>query len=825
MFWRSIPRARDVLARPDDLPAGHVQRSIPKPSLPTPPQRPPPPPSAPPADFNNDDDDNDDGRRSPAPRPRSRVRRLSLSGKDALKKAAQRVIADGRRERDGASPHKQDMHDVVVAAVEQQRGGKDRRGGGGLASRVVKRRKSVGEFLKLNKRKEHELHDLDAELEATRVTPFDASAPPSLSAARSDSSNEDPTDEEEGRMSRFEASKGDLRGLERRFDSLQLGRTDSTFPGIAPSSPLFADRRRPLSPQGPPPISFPPSDEESDDDLPPYVASALIRPPPPSSRQSSTSSAHQRPAPYASSPPPITTHTPSFEPSRRATTAYEPYQPRQAERRAVSRPSPARRETSPAVPYQLDPYQQALRQSIFLAPSDSNEADSTYTDKSSIVSLTSDEEEAYESDVASSLAPAPPSAFSHKSSHPPPSRPTLPRSKTLPPPVLPVPPPLPAHYTSTSPPPVPPLPSSGSNKTKTLGPAGLTNLGNTCFLACVVQCLVATEPLVQFFLSGEYEKEINTRNKLGTKGQLARAFAHIARQLRSGERDFVSPSRLRDVIIRSADQFDNREQHDAHDLLLFLLDTLHEDLNLVLDPPPPQSISPAREAELEQLPEVVAADQEWAIYRERSDSLVIDFFQGQVRNRLECMTCQQTSTTFSPLQSLSLSIPPPSRGLPDVSLQQCIDDFLREEILSGENAWNCPRCRRPREASKRFSVARLPQFLIIHLKRFVAFDSFSSKIETPVTFPLDRLELGSLLPPMAFSPLFRLNSPLEQQTTYELYGVCVHLGTDGGGHYKALVRYGGRWFETDDETVKEVSKEDVLATAANACLLFYQIVR
>ena len=88
------------------------------------------------------------------------------------------------------------------------------------------------------------------------------------------------------------------------------------------------------------------------------------------------------------------------------------------------------------------------------------------------------------------------------------------------------------------------------------------------------------------------------------------------------------PWLLQDTIGRLSDRFLEPTQQDAHEVLLTLLDGLHEDLNLVVDPPPPRTVSPEREAQLERLPEVVAADQEWEQYRVRNDSIVIDLFQG-----------------------------------------------------------------------------------------------------------------------------------------------------------------------------------------------------
>ena len=72
----------------------------------------------------------------------------------------------------------------------------------------------------------------------------------------------------------------------------------------------------------------------------------------------------------------------------------------------------------------------------------------------------------------------------------------------------------------------------------------------------------------------------------------------------------------------------------------FLLDGLHEDLNRIIEKPKIES-TPEREAELERLPTQRASEQEWQIYRMRDDSLVVDFFQGQYRNRMECLTCHK----------------------------------------------------------------------------------------------------------------------------------------------------------------------------------------
>lgn len=100
-------------------------------------------------------------------------------------------------------------------------------------------------------------------------------------------------------------------------------------------------------------------------------------------------------------------------------------------------------------------------------------------------------------------------------------------------------------------------------------------------------------------------------------------------------------------ICSHAPQFSGSDQHDAQEFLSFLLDGLHEDLNRVLQKPQIQT-TPEREAELERLPLQIASQQEWETYRRRNDSLIVDFFQGQFRNRMECLTCHKVCCGHGP---------------------------------------------------------------------------------------------------------------------------------------------------------------------------------
>jgi ubiquitin carboxyl-terminal hydrolase 8 len=73
------------------------------------------------------------------------------------------------------------------------------------------------------------------------------------------------------------------------------------------------------------------------------------------------------------------------------------------------------------------------------------------------------------------------------------------------------------------------------------------------------------------------------------------------------------------------------------------MDGLHEDLNRIKVRPKAIEMTPEREAALETLPPQIASDKEWQIYKMRNDSFIVDLFQGQYMNRMECLTCHKVS--------------------------------------------------------------------------------------------------------------------------------------------------------------------------------------
>ncbi|XP_022156560.1 ubiquitin carboxyl-terminal hydrolase 9-like isoform X2 [Momordica charantia] len=182
------------------------------------------------------------------------------------------------------------------------------------------------------------------------------------------------------------------------------------------------------------------------------------------------------------------------------------------------------------------------------------------------------------------------------------------------------------------------------------GLAGLQNLGNTCFMNSAIQCLVHTPPLVEYFLQ-DYSEEINSENPLGMHGELALAFGELLRKLWSSGQTTIAPRAFKGKLARFAPQFSGYNQHDSQELLAFLLDGLHEDLNRVKRKPYFET------KDSDGRPDEEVADECWRYHKARNDSLIVDVCQGQYKSTLVCPLCGKISITFDPFMYLSLPLP------------------------------------------------------------------------------------------------------------------------------------------------------------------------
>lgn len=160
-------------------------------------------------------------------------------------------------------------------------------------------------------------------------------------------------------------------------------------------------------------------------------------------------------------------------------------------------------------------------------------------------------------------------------------------------------------------------------------------------------------------------------------------------------------------------------------------------------------------------------------------------FTGMLSSSLTCTVCGASRVSVAPTTDVSLQVMD--------SLQQSLELFTKPEMV--ENV-SCATCGKVASANKEMAFRVCPPCLVVHLKRF---RDASTKIDNFVSFPLDRLFING--------------------TEYDCVTVVQHKGSLERGHYTCAVRRGDRWFHIDDDVVEDISADEV--SKATAYLLVY----
>jgi len=330
------------------------------------------------------------------------------------------------------------------------------------------------------------------------------------------------------------------------------------------------------------------------------------------------------------------------------------------------------------------------------------------------------------------------------------------------------------------------------------GLCGLANLGNTCFMNSILQCLNHTMPLLQYYLSNEYSNDINSEK---IESMIVNQWNIVTRSLWY-KNSVVNPLNLLKAIHQVArhkgnTQFLGYRQNDSQEFLQFFLESMHNALACEVE----MNISGEPKSELDK--QALVALEHYSKYFKKDYSRIVEIFYGQFYTIVESIkqvdgvSKTELSYSYEPFNSICLEIPNRTeQGA--LTLYNCLDHFCEREVLVETEI---------EKKTKQHYFWKCPNILVVFFKRW---DNFGNKIDTEIDFPVDNLDMSKYV--KGYFP---------DSYQYECYGVVNHIGGSGGGHYYSFVKnIDGNWYKYNDSVITTMNHTRLVSE--NAYCIFYR---
>ncbi|NXM48429.1 UBP42 hydrolase, partial [Gymnorhina tibicen] len=298
--------------------------------------------------------------------------------------------------------------------------------------------------------------------------------------------------------------------------------------------------------------------------------------------------------------------------------------------------------------------------------------------------------------------------------------------------------------------------------------AGLYNLGSTCYLNVILQCLTYTPPLANYLLSRQHSRFCHQQGFC----MMCIMEDHVRKVLYSSATAIRPRAVIRDL--RFIGEFKPDLPGDAYEFLRCTLSAMHR-------------ACLGGSSDLDN--------------SSQGTTIIHQIFRGILRSRITCLSCTTVSDFYVAFMDILLKI----KGASSLSI--ALENFVTPREMDWRKRFKCNECKKKAAASKRVTIHREPRVLTVCLGR--ADERTSRKISQVVAYP-EYLDLRPYMSDTAGEPLL-----------YSLYAVVVHSGhTCLEGHFFCYTKASnGQWYKMNDVTVDSCGIHTVLEQ--QAYLLFY----
>lgn len=339
------------------------------------------------------------------------------------------------------------------------------------------------------------------------------------------------------------------------------------------------------------------------------------------------------------------------------------------------------------------------------------------------------------------------------------------------------------------------------------GLTGLCNLGNTCFMNSILQCLSNTLTLTEYFLKEQYRDEDQDRHHQARKEYvLVLCYSNLIKNIWE-QNTLLKPRSFLSIVSKLIPSYKVGTQQDSHEFLTQLLQLIHSGICYQIE----VGIKGEITNESDRL--MVESINQWKLHFENNYSVIIDSFYGMTSNLISCQHCNHSSRTFEPFSCISLPIPDTP-----CHLIECLHNYFSVQSTISDYTCEKENCKKLGTCSKETQLWMLPNYIIITFKRF---NNKNKKITTKINF-LNKEMNNSLSEhfDLDLTPFICPNKQDSNKYIYSLYAVNCHTGDTGGGHYYSYIKnVDGKFYMMNDANVTLASIDDICSDTAY--ILFY----
>ena len=326
---------------------------------------------------------------------------------------------------------------------------------------------------------------------------------------------------------------------------------------------------------------------------------------------------------------------------------------------------------------------------------------------------------------------------------------------------------------------------------------GLNNIGLTSNINSILQCLLHIPELNHFFIN-IYPKQIEQFQKLNGDvdicGRLSYEFSKLVKIIYDAannkflknnyyNKNLISPKEFYQVLSILNPDFSKFELNDTTHLLLYLIQSMHAEL---------------------QLNKKESNNSFMEMNNKLNLSIFSYLFYGILILNIKCLGCNNIIYNYQYFQNLSFPMFNYHNKI--CNIYQSFKEYTKAETINGDNQFYCQKCRVLRAAKVKSKIFYAPRYLIINIDYGKNF-----------RYKPNKVEFGEIIDLRGFT------DKNNEEKSYELIAISNYISSSGNsGHYIAYCKNknNNRWYKFNDSMINECNFNELISN--NPKLLIYK---